>query len=178
MRNEVLDPIASIRISGPGLDHLSCGGYQFYDVDGTQIHILPKQAQAQSLPATSDLTGYLDLVNGVAPPQPTDPAHPATVKAGAKAVVEGWLILGPPPSAVTMDEVYAVLNNKQLKAEITERPDVTGQLHNAKLAKSGFRVEVDPQLLSAGVTRLDIMGRTKDGKVYRFPQPLYLQQRR
>jgi hypothetical protein len=183
-RNEIPDPITSIRLTGPGLEHLNCDGYQFYDVDGTQIHVSPAPPATESQahppaasPVAGDLTGYFDLVNGVAPPQPTDPAHPATVKSGAGAVVEGWLILGPPPSAVTMDEVYAVLNGKEIKAEIVERPDVTSQLNNPKLSKAGFRLGVDPQMLSGGVARLDVMGRAKDGKLYRFPQPLYLQPR-
>jgi hypothetical protein len=40
-RNEVLDPIISVRLIGPGLQHLRCDGYHFYDVTGTSIHVVP-----------------------------------------------------------------------------------------------------------------------------------------
>jgi hypothetical protein len=124
--------------------------------------------------ASGLLGGFIDLVNGVAPSQSSDPTHPITVKAGEKVLVDGWLMFGDSASGVTMDEVYGVVNGKQIKAEPIQRPDVSGQFHNPKLANAGFHLDIDPTLLPDGVTRIDIMGRTKDGKIYRLPQPLHL----
>jgi hypothetical protein len=130
--------------------------------------------QASLSDASGLLGGYIDLVNSVAPAQSSDQTHPITVKAGEKVLVDGWLMFGDPAGGVTMDEVYGVVNGKQIKADPIQRPDVSGQFHNPKLANAGFHLDIDPNLLPDGVTRIDIMGRTKDGKVYRLPQPLYL----
>jgi hypothetical protein len=46
-RNEVIDPITAIRLSGPGLAYLHCDGYQFYDVGGTEIQIQPSPLPAR-----------------------------------------------------------------------------------------------------------------------------------
>jgi hypothetical protein len=177
--NEVLDPLISIRLSGSGLDRLKCDAYQFYDVVGTEIRVStaqphPPATQISSAGSAGNLGGYIDLVNGVAPPQPNGPDRPVSVKSGAKSVVQGWLVFGGGQTAVTMDEVYGTINGKQIKAATADRPDVRDALHNPKLINSGFILEIDPQLLSDGPTRIDIIGRTKDGKLYRFPQALYL----
>jgi hypothetical protein len=186
-RNQVLDPIVSIRLSGPGLGHFNCDGYIFYEVSGTEIHVSAAQkalppapqaaAPASAEIASGNLGGYIDLVDGVAPPQPTSPQNPAIVKSGAKSVVQGWLVFGEGQAAITMDEVEATVNGKPIKAAIAQRPDVRDALHNPRLINSGFILEIDPGLLPSGVNRLDIAGRAKDGKVYRFPQPLYISPR-
>jgi hypothetical protein len=134
----------------------------------------PQVAEFSVSDAAGLLGGYIDLVNGVAPAQSSDPTHPLTVKTGAKVLVDGWLSFGDPASGITMDEVFGVINGKQIKAEPIQRPDVRDQFHSPKLVNAGFHLEIDPQLLPDGVTRVDIAGRTKDGKTYRFPQPLYL----
>ena len=38
--NLVADPIVRLRLTGPGLRQMACGGMQFYDVTGTQIRVL------------------------------------------------------------------------------------------------------------------------------------------
>jgi hypothetical protein len=131
-------------------------------------------AQVSMSDASGLLGGYIDLVNSVPPAQSSDPTHPITVKAGEKVLVDGWLMFGDPAGGVTMDEVYGVVNSKQIKAEPIQRLDVSSQFHNPKLAHAGFHLDIDPKLFPDGVTRIDIMGRTKDGKVYHLPQPLYL----
>ena len=44
--NEVVDPIAAIRLAGAGLEHLHCDGYQFYEVRGTEIRVRSLSASA------------------------------------------------------------------------------------------------------------------------------------
>jgi hypothetical protein len=47
--------------------------------------------------------------------------------------------------------------------------------NNTDLADSGYRLQIDPDLLGPGLKRIDMIGRTKrNGKLHRFKQPLYL----
>jgi hypothetical protein len=124
-----------------------------------------------------DLGGSIDLVNAapVSPAQLGDPSHPLTVNSGGPVVIEGWLSLGDPVSTAPPDEVDALLNGVEVKADVVQRPDVSGAFHNPRMDRSGFRLTLPPGDLPPGVTRVEILGLTRtDGRFHRYRQSIYL----
>jgi hypothetical protein len=183
--NRPNDPIVALRLTGDGLSYMQPSVWRFYHVKGTDI-IVPEAQQVEEtfqqhfhLTSTSQiprlLGGYISTVNGRAVSKLNDPNVPMRLESGEGAVIEGWMISGEAAKGFPMDELYAVVSGKVVRAETVARPDVAAHFQNPKFITSGYRIHLGEDLLRSGSQAVELIGRTQnDGALYRFPEKVYL----
>jgi hypothetical protein len=126
----------------------------------------PQADTLSSLFAVSDIAqiadrntdGAVDSVNSVTSPYPDNRTAPVQVKIKDSVMIQGWLVSGPAKTGTAFEEIYAVINGKVVKADITDRSDVGAYFDNKKIKMSGYRVQLGATQLHDGLQAVDLVG--------------------
>jgi hypothetical protein len=117
-------------------------------------------------------SGNIDAVNGVAPSTPSENI-PLRVVLDQRLEIRGWAASNK-KEGEAFESVYAILGRQRFKALVTPRPDVAKYLANPRLGKAGFDLSIDALMIPKGTHAIQLVGVTRDKRIYRYPSEIYV----
>ena len=116
--------------------------------------------------------GNIDAINGAAP-SITGENIPLRVVLDQRLEIQGWAASNEKESEA-FESVYAMLGRQLFKASVIPRPDVAKNLRNPRLDKAGFDLRIDALVLPRGTSAIQLVGVTRDKRIYRYPTDIYV----
>lgn len=121
------------------------------------------------------LSGAIETVNGTAVTGMGNPARPMHVPIVSGALIEGWAATPDPLDTRPLDLLYMLQSEVLVRCERLPRPDIGFYSRVPILIRSGFVTFLPPAVLKPGLQAVRLIGYSQsDGKLYRYPQALYL----
>ena len=117
-------------------------------------------------------SGSIDAINGV-PPSITGENIPLKVALDQRLEIRGWAASNE-KTGEAFESVYAILGRQRFRALVTPRPDVAKYLGNPRLGKAGFDLNIDASMVPRGTHAIQLVGVTRDKRVYRYPSEIYV----
>ncbi len=117
-------------------------------------------------------SGNIDAINGLAP-SITSENIPLRVVLDQRLEIQGWAASNE-KTGEAFESVYAILGRQRFRALVTPRPDVAKYLGNPRLGKAGFDLNIDASMLPKGTHAIQLVGITRDKRIYRYPREIYV----
>jgi hypothetical protein len=121
------------------------------------------------------LSGAIETVNGATVTDLGNPTRPMHITLASGALIEGWAATPDPLDTKPLDRLYTLQSDVLVPCERLPRPDISFYSKVPILIRSGFVVFLPPAALKPGLQAIRLIGYSQnDGKLYRYPQALYL----
>ena len=114
--------------------------------------------------------GSIDAING-APPSITGENIPLRVALDQRLEIQGWAASNEKASEA-FESVYGIMERQRFRALVTPRPDVAKYRGNPRLGKAGFHLNIDASMVPRGTHAIQLVGVTRDKRVYRYPSEI------
>jgi hypothetical protein len=173
--------VKRFRFLGEGLESFSSVGLVAFseapderlrfigDIDSRDDSTLEDPKLVANAPIWS---GNIDAVNGLAPSTPSENI-PLRVVLDQRLEIRGWAASNE-KKGEAFESVYAILGRQRFRAVGTPRPDVAKYLGNPRLGKAGFDLNIDASMVPKGTHAIQLVGVTRDKRVYRYPSEIYI----
>ncbi len=117
-------------------------------------------------------SGNVDAINGAPPSIPSENL-PLRVVLDRRLEIRGWAASSE-KTGEAFEGVYAILGRQRFRALVTPRPDVAKNFGNPRLGKAGFDLSIDASMLPKGTHAIQLVGVTRDKRIYRYPKEIYV----